>query len=68
MKSKLRKLEELFSFFSSALREKCPNTEFFLVGIFLYSDWMQENTDQNEFHFGHLSRCADSVKCVNKCG
>ena len=29
-----------------ALREKCPNTEFFLVRIFLYSDWIQENTDQ----------------------
>ena len=28
------------------LREKCPNTEFFLVRIFLYLDWIQENTDQ----------------------
>ena len=28
------------------LREKCPNTELFLVGIFLYSDRIQENTDQ----------------------
>ena len=24
----------------STLREKCPNTEFFLVSIFLYSDWI----------------------------
>ena len=24
-----------------SLREKCPNTEFFLVHIFLYSDWMR---------------------------
>ena len=30
-----------------ALREKCPNTEFFLVRIFLYSVRIQENTDQN---------------------
>ena len=28
------------------LREKCPNTEYFLVRIFLYSDWIQENTYQ----------------------
>ena len=28
-----------FSLFS--LREKCPNTEFFLVRIFLYSDWIR---------------------------
>ena len=28
------------------LREKCPNTEFFVVRIFLYSDWIQENADQ----------------------
>ena len=30
------------------LREKCPNTEFFLVSIFLYLDWIQENTDQKK--------------------
>ena len=29
-----------------ALREKCPNTELFLVHIFLYSVRIQENTDQ----------------------
>ena len=29
-----------------ALREKCQNTELFLVRIFLYSDWVQENMDQ----------------------
>ena len=28
------------------LRKKCPNMEFFLVRIFLYSDWMQENAGQ----------------------
>ena len=26
---------------SISLREKCPNTEFFLVRIFLYSDWIR---------------------------
>ena len=25
------------------LREKCPNTELFLVHIFLHLDWMQKN-------------------------
>ena len=29
-----------------SLREKCPNTELFLVRIFLYLDWIQKNTDQ----------------------
>ena len=28
------------------LREKCPNTELFLVRIFLYSVQIQENTEQ----------------------
>ena len=32
--------------YTSALREKCPNTEYFLVLILLYSDWIQENTEQ----------------------
>ena len=31
-----------------ALREKCPNREFFLVRIFLYSVLMQENADQKK--------------------
>ena len=30
------------------LRKKRPNTEFFLVRIFVYSDWIQENTDQKK--------------------
>ena len=29
-----------------SLREKCPNVQFILVRIFLYSHWIQENTDQ----------------------
>ena len=31
-----------------SLREKCPNTEFFMVRIFLYSNWIQENTGQKK--------------------
>ena len=27
------------------LREKCPNTEFFIVRIFLYSDWIRRFTE-----------------------
>ena len=35
----------LWDFFQSeALRKKCPNTEFFLVCIFLYSDWIRRFT------------------------
>ena len=30
----------------TALRGKCPNKEFFLISIFLHSDWKRENTDQ----------------------
>ena len=33
---------------TKTLREKCPNREFFLVRIFLYSDWIQENMDQKK--------------------
>ena len=47
----------------SLLREKCPNMEFFLVCIFLYSDWIrrslylvriQENTDQKKLRIWTL--------------
>ena len=30
------------------LRGKCPNTDFCLVCILQYSDWIQENTDQKK--------------------
>ena len=33
---------------TKTLRENCPNTEFFLVCIFLYSVQIQENTDQEK--------------------
>ena len=31
-------IRDLVPFVQFTLREKCPNTEFFLIGIFLYSD------------------------------
>ena len=37
------------------MREKCPNAEFFLVHIFLYSDWIQRFTScHNEL--GRISK------------
>ena len=36
------------------MRKKYPNTEFFLVLIFLYSDWMQENADQQTLSIWEL--------------
>ena len=39
----------------TTLREMCPNMEFFLVRIFLYSIQIQENTDQKNFVSGHFS-------------
>ena len=41
---------------SGSLREKCPNTELFLVLSALYSVRIQENTDQKNSVFGHFSR------------
>ena len=32
------------------MREKCPNTEFFLVCIFLYSDWKSTHITQRHTH------------------
>ena len=43
-------------FVDFTLREKCPNTEFFLVRIFLYSDRILKNTDQNNSVFEHFLR------------
>ena len=40
------KTVKIWYFLSNKMREKCLNTEFFLVYIFLYLDWIQENTDQ----------------------
>ena len=38
------------------LRENCPNMEFFLVRIFLYSDWIQEIRIRKNCVFGLFSR------------
>ena len=41
-----------------ALREKCPNKEFFLVRFFLHLNWIQENTDQKKLPiWTFLKRC-----------
>ena len=47
----LKSDEKFFLFHSKSsftLREKCQNAQFFLVRIFLYSYWIQENTDQKK--------------------
>ena len=43
-----KKGKNLRKTFINSLREKCPNTEFLLVSIFLYSVRIQENTDQKK--------------------
>ena len=57
------------------MREKCPNTEFFLVHIFLCSDWVGYLRIQSEYSklrtrnnsvFGHFSRSALFSKCLHK--
>ena len=36
------------------LRKKCPKTKFFLVHMFLYSDWIQENRDLENLRISTL--------------
>ena len=58
----LRKHEvSFFSFSTRSLCEKCPNTVIFLVDIFLYSDWIQENTDQRNLYLDTFHAVYDSV-------
>ena len=38
------------------LCEKCPNTEFFFVHIFLYLDWVKKIWARINYVFGHFSR------------
>ena len=46
------------------MHEKCPNTEFFLVCIFLYSDWIQENTDQRKLRLWiFFTQCKFKALC-----
>ena len=48
------------------LREKCPNTEFFLVCIFLYSVRIQENTDQKRLRIWTLFTQCDVYNSSSK--
>ena len=50
------------------MREKCPNTEFFLVRIFLYSVRIQENKDQKNSVFRHFSRSGAFVNDLESDG
>ena len=66
----LQNVFNLVSLVTTSLREKCPNTDFFLVCIFLHSNWIrrftlftskslysvriQENTDQNKLRLWTL--------------
>ena len=50
--------------FPKSLREKCPNTEFFLVRIFLYSDLIQENTDHKNSVFGNFWRSESFIEKI----
>ena len=43
------------SVYNPTLRENCPNTELFLVGIFLYSIRIQKIRTRNNSVFGHFS-------------
>ena len=52
--SKIGKSSTEYQAFLS-LREKCPNTEFFLVRILLYSVQIQESKDHKNSAFGHFS-------------
>ena len=48
-----------------SLREKCPNTEIFLVRIFPHSHWIRRDTEylsRNISVFGHFSRSVSQYK------
>ena len=47
----------------TTLREKCPNTEVFLVRISLYSVRMQENTDQKYLDTFHVVQKCTFSSC-----
>ena len=64
--------EHLLTVTCETIREKCPNTEFFLVRIFPHSDWirrftpysvrMRENTTRKNSVFEHFSRCENFIR------
>ena len=41
----------------SSLREKCPNTEFFLVRIFPHSDWIRRDTPYLSVFSPNAGKC-----------
>ena len=44
------------------LREKCPNTEFFLVRIFPHLDWIRRDTEKYGAEIiPYLDNCADLI-------
>ena len=43
------------------LRVKCQNTEFFLVRIFLYLEWIPEKRTRKSSLFGHFSGSVSSI-------
>ena len=59
-----------------SLREKCPNTEFFVVRIFPHSDWVRRDTEypskcgeirtRKNSVFGHFSRSVSLVGFFRK--
>ena len=46
--------EKVLQLIERLLREKCPNTELFLVRIFLYADWIQRCTEYGEYGVLHF--------------
>ena len=40
---------------TKSVRKKCPNTEFFLVCFFQYSDWIQKDTEYLSAYYQYLS-------------
>ena len=52
---------EPFFFIKVALREKCPNTDFFLVRIFLYSVRYRKIQTRKNSVFGHFSHSVSGL-------
>ena len=46
-----------FCSFERSLREKCPNSKYFLVRIFLYSDWIRGFTEQISVFSPNTGKC-----------
>ena len=68
-KIKIRKFDSVIasseltsSTYTHSLHENCPNTEFFLVRISPYFDWIRENTDQKK------NPCLDTFHTVTGLG